>query len=460
MPPDPPVPAHGRLAALFRPRLGRPVLGYVLLVIAACSICGLPVNRVLDADVRMNSLDRLLADGKLELIRYSLIGPLVSSPLWFLGRWVGETDGCVLMFNRVLFLAALAALWGVLRGVLEERERVRFLVVLAVASMIPHYLMTYMGEVFTAMTVAVGTAAVVARRAWWGWPLAVLGAANTAATIPALGCAAAVLCWHDRRLRHLLAVAAAVGLVFAENYLRRGDPIDVGYKGDRNIYPTILPYSAIGGFGYPLFFGVLSVLFSFGKGLVFFMPALFLPYPPEGRGPAADDRARLLYRMWVAFVVGLVLVYSRWWCWSGSWCWGPRFFLFGCLPAALVLARWTARPPSPHLAVNLLVVAVVALSAWVGTTGVVFSDTGIIPLLASDLRVDFVTFYVPECSALWWPFTYPFDPLGPADWLRLGLGAAAGLYLAGPHLAAAGRQLRAAAAAVWAGYRTGPRFRF
>lgn len=295
---------------------------------------------------------------------------------------------------------------------------------------------------------------------WWGWPLAVLGAANSPAAVPALGCAAAVVCWHDRRLRHLLAPAAAAVLVLAENYLRRGDALDAGYEGDRHLFPTVLPYSGLGGFSYPLFFGLLSVLFSFGKGLVFFTPSLFLPYPPDGRGPSAGDRARLVYRVWVAYVVGLALVYSRWWCWSGSWSWGPRFFLFACFPASLVLARWAVRPPSPRLAVNLLVLAVVALSAWVGAAGVVFSDTGIAPLMDPERRTDFVTFYVPECSPLWWPLTYPFDPLGPADWLRLGLAAAAGLYLAGQRLPAAARQLRTAVAAGWAGYRAGPRFRF
>ena len=37
------------------------------------------------------------------------------------------------------------------------------------------------------------------------------------------------------------------------------------------VVATILTYSGRPGFSYPLFFGVLSVLFSFGKGLVCFM---------------------------------------------------------------------------------------------------------------------------------------------------------------------------------------------
>jgi hypothetical protein len=61
----------------------------------------------------------------------------------------------------------------------------------------------------------------------------------------------------------------------AEAWLRRGSPFVSGYAanhGDR----TILPYSGRAGFSYPLLLGIASILFSFGRGLVFFSPGLVL----------------------------------------------------------------------------------------------------------------------------------------------------------------------------------------
>ncbi|MDB5308393.1 MAG: hypothetical protein JWO38_2595 [Gemmataceae bacterium] len=449
------------LTSLISRKFDIPIFGYLLLAAAVVVLWGLPFLPAMDAQVRADSLGQLLGEGRLTETRYSLYGPLVSSPLWFIGRWVGDTSGCLFLFNRVVFIGSLFVLGWLLRGAVGERERVRFLVALALGSMFPHNLMNYMGEVFTAAAVGVGLAAVAVRRAWWGWPVMLLGVASTPATIPAFGCAVLVLCVDRRRFRYLLAVGVAAGLMFAENYLRRGDPLNAGYERDRNLFPNALPYSGQEGFCYPIVFGVLSVLFSFGKGLVFYAPGLFLPYPAGPHGPAADARARLLYRVWLAFLVGLVLVYGRWWCWSGSWCWGPRFFLFAGFPAALILARWVSVPRA-GLAMNVLLLVVIGLACWVGGSGMVFHDYGIQPFMENSGVLDFVVFYVPECSALWWPYTYHsrIGPLSTADWWRLGVCGAAAVYLAAPIVPTTVLQVRAAVAGVWGVYRSGPRFRF
>jgi hypothetical protein len=46
-----------------------------------------------------------------------------------------------------------------------------------------------------------------------------------------------------------------------------------------------MPYTGRPGFSYPFLFGVLGILFSFGRGLAFFAPALWLLLLP--RKPAA-----------------------------------------------------------------------------------------------------------------------------------------------------------------------------
>ena len=79
--------------------------------------------------------------------------------------------------------------------------------------------------------------------------------------------------------------ACAASLVLLENAVQHGNPLEGGYANDAG-RRTALPYSGLPGFSYPLFFGVLSVLFSFGRGLVFFAPGLFARYPPQA---SSDD---------------------------------------------------------------------------------------------------------------------------------------------------------------------------
>jgi hypothetical protein len=326
--------------------------------------------------------------------------------------------------------------------------------------MMPHHLLFFNGEPFTCATVSFGLAAAVVRRAWWGVPLAVAGAVNVPGTFGGLGVASLVLAARTRRARFLLAAPAAVGLWLLENYVRRGDGLFTGYDGEKGV-KSVLPFSGLPEFSYPLYFGLLSVLFSFGKGLVYFMPAMFLPLPTAAAAPDAnenEDRVRWVYRAWVGFMVGLVLVYSRWWAWYGGWCWGPRFFLFGCFIAALVVARRTARADRLSAAANLLMLAVLALSAWVAVAGVAYKQTGLVPY-ADPATKEFVVWYVPECSALGWPLVTPM-PFGENEWWWVAAVATGFCYLAAPVAAALARRTPEYARAAWQAVRGGPRWGF
>jgi hypothetical protein len=161
----------------------------------------------------------------------------------------------------------------------------------------------------------------------------------------------------------------------------------------------------------------------------------------------------------VAVVVGLVLVYARWWAWYGGAVWGPRFFLFAVLPAALVLARRTARPAEHSTAANALALVAVVLSCWVGANGITFRGRGSERFWADDFALESFTWYVPECSVLWLPFVERV-PLEWYEYPRLAAFAACGGYLAWP----VGRVLAARAAAAlpaaWDRFRAGPRWRF
>ena len=411
------------------PEPGRSPLALALLVLAALNLLTLPRLVTEDSLARSKALDELLRAGTVSTSRYSLIGPLLAAPLWAAAGPDAKAVA-VWRFNSFVMLAGAAGLWWALAPVLAAATRMRFLLLLGFASVTPYHAAYFGGEPFTMMCVGVGTAAAIVRRKWWGWPLAALGAANVPATLVGLALAAGVTCWHRGRLRYALAVIGAAALVFAENGLRRGSLFAAGYDNDHG-FATILPYSGRPGFSYPFALDLLAILLSFGKALVFFIPALLLPLD---RDPdATHDREadlRLLYRVWLAFVVGLVLVHARWWAWYGGVFWGPRFFLFAALPAALVLARRLVAP-DPRPGVNLLVLGVLLLSCWVGTTGSVFRDSGPPELLKDDFAHEFVLWYVPEFSPLCRPFVVP-PILDARDTVRLLVFVAATVYLATP----------------------------
>jgi hypothetical protein len=148
-----------------------------------------------------------------------------------------------------------------------------------------------------------------------------------------------------------------------------------------------------------MFFGLLAIFLSFGKGLLFFAPGLFVPAAPD-----ADARLRRVRVLLVAFVAGLVVVYSRWWAWYGGTFWGPRFFLAASIPAAIALyTHLASRTPRSPL-VNALVAVAVVESFWVGVNGLVFDISGLGICSRDDYALEMLCHFTPEFSPLWHPF--------------------------------------------------------
>jgi hypothetical protein len=212
---------------------------------------------------------------------------------------------------------------------------------------------------------------------------------------------------ESKHWRYILVIGVAAGLIVAESWLRRGGPFISGYEGNgAYTTTTVMPYTGKPGFSYPFFFGLLSILFSFGKGLLFFAPGLLLPIRRTILN-MREEKKLVLYRayiLWMCFLIGLILVYSRWWAWYGGWFWGPRFFLFASIPASFALAvRLHYRDTS--LTLNLLTGIILCLSTWVGIDGAVFGQnllTGV--CLVHNYALETLCHYTPEFSALWHPF--------------------------------------------------------
>ena len=218
----------------------------------------------------------------------------------------------------------------------------------------------------------------------------------------------------DRRRSRLLLPALGVVGIMAENWIRRGGPLITGYEGNRG-FTTLLPYSGMPGFSFPLVLGVLSILFSFGKGLLFFTPGLVLS-GAESAEFAATATLRRLMTLLLLFVAAMVVAYAKWWAWYGGWFWGPRFFLLASVAASLALADRLARP-FESVSKNLLLVCVLMLSTWVAIDGAIFGQNGLDQIaLANNSALEWVVWYVPQFSPLWYPVVR-HTRVPPIDWL-------------------------------------------
>jgi hypothetical protein len=405
--------------------LGLIAVGVVLVFVA------LPHEIGGDGRVRFDALSVLLEHGRVPAIAYSLAGPLFSAPLFYVGAFAYGPEWWCARYNAVLLVVMLAALNALLGVHVERPLRWTFLLAIVAASMFPQHTRGYDAEMFTATCASIGIAALVTGRMPLGWALLVIGAVNTPAALIALLLVAAWQVWTTKRMRHFVPVALAAALIVLESSVRRGGPLVTGYEANAG-FRTVMPYSGLPGFSYPLLLGLLAILLSFGKGLLFYAPGLVVPI---GRDDGAASRnVRAYHRTSMVFLAGLVLVYAKWWAWYGGWTWGPRFFLFASVPASLAIAVHIRRGPTlrPMWLAGLSVV--LGLSVWVAIDGAVFDQRNVDACVQNDYAQEFLCWYVPEFSALWRPFVAPTTP-APRDLVFAGYALTAGAWLSAPLLA-------------------------
>ncbi|MGW4465405.1 hypothetical protein [Micromonospora sp. NPDC004704] len=358
-----------------------------------------------DGLARYQALLELLEQRQLPGTQYSMIGPLFATPLWLVGDWYGNTQIWLVQYNFLLLMIGLAAIHLLLQGRMAPRTHRRLLLLLVAGSMVAAHVQDFYGEMFTAMAVGVGLLAVTLPDTRWatraaGWVAVVLGVANTPGSIVALGLVVVVLCLMRRRLRYLAALPAAAALIVGENWWRFGDPLHTAYAGHGG-GATVMPYSGDPGFSYPFLVGLVAIVFSFGKGLLWFTPGLFLPARTRLR-EAGTDLWRV-WLLWAVFVAGLVLLYSRWWGWYGGMYWGPRFFLIAMLPAALALAV-CLEPGRAGPWFNVATVGVAVLSVWGAANSLVFGQLRPWTCYENNYHLEALCHFTPEFSPLWFPF--------------------------------------------------------
>ncbi len=381
---------------------------------------------------------------------FALLGTLLAAPLYLLGRWVESPEWWVARYNVILAGLGLVALWRLLRTRVEGAVLRAFLLLLLAGSMLTHQLSAFGAETFNVLALAVGLAAWTGGRQLLGGAALALGMANVPAT--SVGVALALGDWgvRHRRLRAALPVVAFILLWLGENWLRRGHPLRTGYESNAG-YRTLLPYSGQPGFSYPLPLGALQLLLSFGKGLLFFAPGLFLLFPAARR---ALRLARPFHRACLWVVAGLVLVYGQWWAWYGGYSWGPRFLVFAAVPASLRLAAECAHPPRRLLPL-LAVLGALMLSLWGGFDGAVLRFWKQEACTFNNYAVEAFCWDVPEFSVLVTPFIWA-PRLDPGAWALLGYSVVLALRVGASPAVALVRRIAAAVSGGIRAWREGP----
>ncbi|GAC1455963.1 MAG: hypothetical protein PVS3B3_04660 [Ktedonobacteraceae bacterium] len=373
----------------------------------------LPHSDLGDGAIRFHSLSELIQHHTWSNMPYSFIGPLFSLPFWLIGRHFNNIDGWIEQYNLFIFASGLLISYLLLRKRVDHSLLRKFFLMLIAASMFAYHLTTYYGEIFTAILVGVGTIAATVNRTsmgrFSGWVAIILGIVNIPASLVGLGLMILKQMFDNKRLRYILIVIIAAVFIMTEAWVRRGGPFVSGYETAKG-YPTVMPFTGKPGFSYPFWFGLLSILFSFGKGLLFFTPGLLLPIRKTlyVLKQAWEIDLYKVYLQWLLFLIGLILVYSRWWSWYGGWFWGPRFFLFASIPASFALAVRLHKLDT-SLLVNLLTAGVLCLSAWVGIDGAIFNQVQLNSSVCTSnkYQLEVLCQYTPDFSALWHPFIVP-----------------------------------------------------
>jgi hypothetical protein len=393
MTPSPPV----TLATDIPNRVVWGLLGLGLLVLFFI----LPHGIEGDGRLRFDALQGWLAGHGIPDTKFPLVGSVPSIPLMLLGHLGASTEWWVSRYNVIVYAGGLGLLYLLLRGRLPNEVLAAFLLLLGTTAMLPNSLTGLGAETFSAMTVGAGLAAWSASRWKTGTVLLGVGVANLPASFVGLALAMGWWAWRVKRIRALAPLVLSAGLWLLESTLRRKSALSTGYENDHG-FQTLLPYSGRPGFSYPTFFGVLSLVFSFGKGLLFFAPGLFLAF---GRGLEALRSVTQVLVLWMLYLAGMVLVYGTWWAWYGGFAWGPRFLTFASLPASLLLAAQVRRPPRALLAITV-VLAALLLSVWVGIDGQTFGRFAQTACTANHYYLESFCWYVPEFSVLWTPFVF------------------------------------------------------
>jgi hypothetical protein len=371
-------------------------------------------QRVQGDDAVRQVMLRQLADGVKPETKYSFIQPTLSVPFFWVLDHLHFGVYAVTLLPIAWMTVWSFAVWKVLARQ-RSRQFAHHVVVLTVASLLGASLIGFNSDIFTALAMSggliVGLMACSRRARIGGWLVFTIGAANTPVMFAATAAMATYLIVSRRELRFAALPIGVFALMVIEATAVSGQLSWTRYtNGVEHGTVQLLPWGDVHGFGWPLWSGLLAVLFSFGRGLVFYIPTIWNSATRTFDGVTSVERA-----LWTV-AVALVPIYSMWWAWFGGSSFGPRFFTIAVVPAAMATSSLVCRTDRGVLRSTVAALSVV-LSLWVVVSGAVFGvTTTAFDWCASGGGFNnfVVCLYTPEYSGLWAPI-WAADPVGFRD---------------------------------------------
>lgn len=365
-----------------------------------------------DAGERLQAIEGWVKTGALAPIKYSIIGPLFSSPLLLLGQMIGDPHFFIISFNAILVTLLLGFHLRYFQKKSDPQQGYLFVLFMGFFSTIPLAAQNYDAEVFSMFFICLGMMKWTDRKWMGGSLLMSLGIANTPALIPASILLAGYAYWLDKKDAEVnkvfLAPAAGLLLYFAENLFKFESFMSPYLGSMEKGVTTVLPFSGLSGFSYPFILGLAGILFSFGKGLVFFLPASLLNggriLDKKQKNPVERYR-NLLF----VFLVGMILTYSKWWSWYGGFSWGPRFFIIASVLSSLYFSS---------LKKNSWSWLLLFWQGWVCFEGSYLAFDAIRSCLGLGQQFESLCWYSPEYSPLFFHLWHSWPALPLREWIR------------------------------------------
>ena len=354
-----------------------------------------------DGLIRYTAVEAIISGESIPIFKLSLVQAVLSLPLAYAAKLLGlPLSFLVSYFNFSAFLILGTSILISLKRIYSLRVALLTFLVLLSASVFPHHLQLYFGEAFSALAICAGvllTPKSYLRAAF----LIGLGITNTPALLPPAVVGSLLL--TKKRPAFLYGIAMATFLILLENYFKYDSLSQSPYllSAEKGMQ-TFLPYSGNPGFSYPIFFGILSVILSFGKGIIFYIPNLLVLC---NSSLLKKMRLQNIYGVALASTItAVILVYAKWWAWYGGDFWGPRFFLILTIPAAIALATLIGSMRNASISKALLLLAMMTIATWVGIDGVIFGQFHMELCWTNNYQYEMFCWYTPEFSALWRPF--------------------------------------------------------
>ncbi|HEX6231521.1 MAG TPA: class I SAM-dependent methyltransferase, partial [Jiangellaceae bacterium] len=280
-------------------------------------------------------LNTLPGRGGLDYSRYGLGLSLLAAVPYLVVRPVAiliEDPAPILEAAAAATMAFVTGALAVAVYLLGRRlgARVRPATLVAVGAVAGTFALPYGKEFFSeplaALALVVMVERLLARRpAWAGFALgmAILTRPQNLIFVPV----AAAVAWRTQGFRAVLRLCVGllpgVTLTFAYNWLRFGDPLEMGYEDV--------------GMTTPFLEGAAGLLVDPLKSVVLFAPIVLLLPVALLRLWRHDRPVTILIVAYIAITFGLT---ATWFAWHGGWSWGPRLLLPAVLLALSVIGPW------------------------------------------------------------------------------------------------------------------------